>query len=64
MHPDQLKDNTTKPVAATAKNKIWTIFFAIMYPVITVFGLLFTGIVAVFSAISRVCVFILRLIKK
>lgn len=64
MHPNQLKDNTPKPVTATAKNKIWTIFFAIMYPIITVFGLLFTAIVAVFSTISRICVFLLRLIKK
>jgi hypothetical protein len=64
MHPSQLKDNTPKPIEVTAKNKIWTIFFAIMYPIITAFGLLFTGIVAVFSTISRICVFILKLIKK
>ncbi|RYU96893.1 hypothetical protein [Emticicia agri] len=64
MHPNQLKDNSPEPVTATSKNKIWTVFFAIMYPIITVFGLLFTGIVAIFSAISRVFVFILRLIKK
>ncbi len=64
MHPGHLEDNTPKPIEATAKNKIWTVFFAIMYPIITAFGLLFTAIVAVFSTISRVCVFILRLIKK
>ncbi|MBA4852708.1 hypothetical protein [Emticicia sp. BO119] len=64
MNPNQLKDNSLKPIATTAKNKIWTVFFAILYPIITIFGLLFTGIVAIFSAISRVCVFLLRLIKK
>lgn len=64
MPSDQLKDNTPKPAEAAAKDKVWTVFFAIMYPIITAFGLLFTGIVAVFSAISSVFVFFLRLIKK
>ena len=64
MHPDQLKNNEPQPVAVSAKNKIWTVFFAIMYPIITAFGLLFTAILAVFSTISKIFVFILRLIKK
>lgn len=46
------------------KNIIWTIFFAVMYPIITAFSLLFTGILTIFSAISRSIVFILRLFKK
>ncbi|MFD2523987.1 hypothetical protein [Emticicia soli] len=64
MPSDQLKDNTPKPAETAVKDKVWTVFFAIMYPIITAFGLLFTGIVAVFSAISSVFVFFLRLIKK
>jgi hypothetical protein len=39
-------------------DKIWTVCFAMMYPIITVFGLMFTGVVAVFSALSRLLVFI------
>ena len=47
-----------KPEKNSIADKIWTVCFAMMYPIITVFGLLFTGIVAVFSALSRLLVFI------
>lgn len=46
------------------KDIIWTAFFAIMYPIITVFSLIFTGILTVFSALSRAIVYVLRLFKK
>lgn len=64
MHPDQLENNTSPQTQATAADKVWTFVFALMYPIITLFGILFTAIVAVFSAISRVFVFFLRLIRK
>ncbi|PLK45532.1 MULTISPECIES: hypothetical protein [Emticicia] len=64
QHHEPPENNTSSPAEASSKDKVWTFFFAIMYPVITLFGLLFTGIVAVFSAISRVLVFLLRLIRK
>jgi|GEM_PF-5810692 len=48
----------------TPKDILWNVFFTIMYPVITVFSLLFTGILTVFSALSRSIVFLLRLFKK
>lgn len=46
------------------KDIVWNIFFAIMYPVITVFSLIFTGILTIFSAISRSIVYVLQLFKK
>lgn len=46
------------------KSKIWTVVFAILYPFITVFGFLFTAILAVFSWISNALVFLLKKIKK
>ncbi|WP_394990643.1 hypothetical protein [Emticicia sp.] len=45
------------------KSKIWTVVFAILYPFITVFGFLFTAILAVFSWISNALVFLLKKIK-
>ena len=47
-----------------AKSKIWTIVFAILYPFITVFGFLFTAILAVFSWFSNALVWVLNKIKK
>jgi hypothetical protein len=43
-----------------AKSKIWTIFFVILYPFITVFGLVFTSFLAVFSWISNTLVWFLK----
>ena len=63
MHLPELKEIEPKPVESTITSKLWIVLFAIMYPVITAFGLLFTGIVAVFSAISSVFVFVLKRIK-
>ena len=46
-----------------AKSKIWTVLFAVLYPFITLFGFLFTAIVAVFSWISNTVVWVLKKIK-
>lgn len=46
------------------QNIIWTALFAVMYPIITAFSLLFTAIVAVFSNISRVLVFVFKKLTK
>jgi hypothetical protein len=46
------------------KSKVWTVIFAILYPFITVFGFLFTAILAVFSWISNALVFVLKKIKQ
>ncbi|AFK01726.1 hypothetical protein Emtol_0572 [Emticicia oligotrophica DSM 17448] len=45
------------------KSKIWTAFFAILYPFITTFSFLFTAILAVFSWASNFLVFILKKVK-
>jgi hypothetical protein len=45
------------------KSKIWTVIFSILYPFITVFGFLFTAILAIFSWVSNFIVWILKKIK-
>lgn len=47
------------------KEIIWTGFFALMYPIITLFSLIFTGVLTIFSTLSRVLVYLLgKLLKK
>ncbi|MFN3589045.1 MAG: hypothetical protein ACK4UP_06650 [Spirosomataceae bacterium] len=47
------------------KEIVWTAFFALMYPIITLFSLVFTGMLTVFSALSRVLVYLVgKLLKK
>jgi hypothetical protein len=46
------------------KSKIWTVLFAVLYPFITLFGFLFTAILAVFSWLSNALVWILKKVKK
>ncbi|MDP5121467.1 MAG: hypothetical protein NWQ46_07730, partial [Spirosomaceae bacterium] len=46
-----------------SKTIIWNIVFTLMYPFITVFSLLFTGILSVFSFLSWVVVSIIKKFK-
>ncbi len=47
------------------KEIVWTVFFALMYPIITLFSLIFTGVLTVFSALSRVLVYVVgKILKK
>ncbi|MFN3782958.1 MAG: hypothetical protein ACK4R6_03520 [Spirosomataceae bacterium] len=47
------------------KEIVWTGFFALMYPIITLFSLLFTGILTVFSSLSRLIVYLVgKLLNK
>ncbi|MFN8354634.1 MAG: hypothetical protein U0Y10_09320 [Spirosomataceae bacterium] len=43
---------------------LWTVLFAIAYPVISVFTFLFTAILSVFSVLSSGIVWLLTKIKK
>lgn len=40
--------------------RIWSVGFAIFYPVISLFTLVFTGIVRLFSGLSQALVWILK----
>ncbi|GAA4439329.1 hypothetical protein GCM10023091_21340 [Ravibacter arvi] len=43
----------------TAGYKLWVVMFTLFYPVIAVFTFLFSGVLMVFSAVSRAVVFLL-----
>jgi len=55
--------NEEQEPKSKSKTIIWNIVFTLMYPFITVFSLLFTGILSVFSFISWLIVSIIKKIK-
>ncbi len=44
--------------------KVWSVMFALVYPVIAIFTFLFSGVVMFFSGISRVLAFVFNNARK
>jgi hypothetical protein len=58
IYPDTLI--LTEPRKRTLADWLWLILFSAMYPVLISFSLLFTGILWIFSGLSRVTAWIIR----
>jgi hypothetical protein len=48
----------------TNLRKVWNVFFLFLYPSLALFGLLYAGMIYVFSGISRVLFWLFSLVKK
>ena len=44
--------------------KVWSVMFAIVYPVIAIFTFLFSGVVMFFAGISRALAFVFGNVRK
>jgi uncharacterized membrane protein len=60
-HSPQYKSKREEERAELKKTvgyRVWSVMFAIMYPFIAIFTFLFSGLIMIFSGISRVLAFI------
>ncbi|PWJ57486.1 hypothetical protein CLV98_107194 [Dyadobacter jejuensis] len=47
----------------TVGYKVWSVLFVLLYPFIAVFTFVFSGIVMVFSGISRALAYLFKLVR-